>query len=234
MKQITFVVPVFIFLFIAGCKPGYYPCDAPPQVKVDTVKGVFEGETVYLKSAATSGASYKWSGPNGYTSTEQNPVITNVTLDQQGRYMVIAEKDGCVNSASFELKIFSKPPCTPVTNTIVIGINTYTLTNIRMTVASNGTATVTANFDGSSSGYFTVSTISPNKTNRYLIEQYTQDQSKVNLIFYEFFYGGQWRGADGYADVRISNGKPEITICNSTFVNSNFTPKKLSGKIVVP
>ncbi len=35
-------------------------------------------------------ATYKWKGPNGFNSTEQDPTITNVTIDAAGTYSVTA------------------------------------------------------------------------------------------------------------------------------------------------
>jgi hypothetical protein len=235
MKKIMLIVIVSLTLLTGGCKPGYYPCDAPPEVSVETVNGVFEGEKLFLKATATPGSTFKWTGPNDYSSTEQNPVINSITLSNEGTYRVVAEKDGCVSSAGFELKVLQKPPCTPANNTVTFNNSTYTLSNIRMTTnPSNGLITVTANHSGSSSGNLTISPLVPNKTNSYLIDQFASDFNEVEVKFYEGNSGYNWSGADGLAYVKIVNGKPEITICNSTFVSFSFPSRKLSAKITVP
>jgi gliding motility-associated-like protein len=61
---------------------------------------------------ATSGAtSYTWSGPNGFTSTLQNPTITNITGVNAGVYGVVVTGTGC-NDTSYTTVIVS-PPITP-------------------------------------------------------------------------------------------------------------------------
>jgi hypothetical protein len=44
------------------------------------------GDTLYLSAETVANATYSWTGPNGFLSTEQNPVITNVTLANAGNY----------------------------------------------------------------------------------------------------------------------------------------------------
>ncbi|MDD2636564.1 MAG: gliding motility-associated C-terminal domain-containing protein [Bacteroidales bacterium] len=46
-----------------------------------------EGETLELSvTSPTAGATYIWSGPNGFTSTTMNPTISNVTTANAGTY----------------------------------------------------------------------------------------------------------------------------------------------------
>ncbi len=47
------------------------------------------GETLQLYADNVPGASYSWTGPNGFTSNQQNPVINNVTLANAGVYSLI-------------------------------------------------------------------------------------------------------------------------------------------------
>ncbi|TCN51509.1 hypothetical protein D0809_22500 [Flavobacterium circumlabens] len=52
------------------------------------------GKTLELK--ASGGNNYFWTGPNGFTSTEQNPTITNVTIMNSGKYScLITGTAGC-------------------------------------------------------------------------------------------------------------------------------------------
>lgn len=49
-----------------------------------------------LQLTASGGDSYQWSGPQGFTSTQQNPSITNFQLNQSGAYYVtISNGNGC-------------------------------------------------------------------------------------------------------------------------------------------
>ncbi len=66
------------------------------------------GNTVQF--SASGGASYKWSGPNGFTSTQQNPTITNVKLYHSGTYSVtVTSANGCTASISSNLKVNETP-----------------------------------------------------------------------------------------------------------------------------
>lgn len=51
---------------------------------------VCEGESIYLHSNyAPAGATFQWSGPNNFTSTDQHPMIPNGALENGGDYSVI-------------------------------------------------------------------------------------------------------------------------------------------------
>ncbi|MCF4101534.1 T9SS type A sorting domain-containing protein [Gillisia sp. M10.2A] len=58
------------------------------------------GGTLNLSASSISGATYRWNGPNGYTSTQQNPSRTNVTTAMAGTYTVVATVNGCTSTAS--------------------------------------------------------------------------------------------------------------------------------------
>lgn len=48
-----------------------------------------------------AGASYSWTGPNGYTSTQQNPAIPNADTTFSGYYTVtVTDSNGCTYSTS--------------------------------------------------------------------------------------------------------------------------------------
>lgn len=72
------------------------------------------GQTLSLTASLIAGASYTWSGPNGFSSTTQNPVRTNLTLIDAGNYSVIATLNGCNSTAA--------------TTTLVVGTSTPTPT----------------------------------------------------------------------------------------------------------
>ncbi|HOY31653.1 MAG TPA: kelch repeat-containing protein, partial [Bacteroidales bacterium] len=54
---------------------------------------VCEGDTLYL--SANGGASYSWTGPNGFTSTLSDPSINNVSADASGAYTVAVTTHDC-------------------------------------------------------------------------------------------------------------------------------------------
>ena len=53
------------------------------------------GEPLNLTASSLPGAIYSWSGPNGFTSAVQSPVIPSVTTAHEGKYSVTISLDGC-------------------------------------------------------------------------------------------------------------------------------------------
>jgi gliding motility-associated-like protein len=54
------------------------------------------GEILNLKGASISGASYSWTGPAGFTSSLQNPMINNISSANEGiYYLTITDSSGC-------------------------------------------------------------------------------------------------------------------------------------------
>ena len=62
------------------------PLPTPPTV---TNNGpVCEGNTLKLFASAIAGGTYSWTGPNGFSSSQQNPIINNAALSDAGSYSV--------------------------------------------------------------------------------------------------------------------------------------------------
>ena len=57
------------------------------------------GSTLNLSSSG--GTNYLWSGPNGYTSAQQNPNISNVTSANAGTYSVTVSNETWTQKADF-------------------------------------------------------------------------------------------------------------------------------------
>ncbi len=80
----------------------------PPPVATAANDGpVCEGENINL--FASGGNSYSWSGPN-FSSNQQNPTLTNVTLADVGTYTVtVTDANGCTNTATTFVDVFPPP-----------------------------------------------------------------------------------------------------------------------------
>jgi len=57
----------------------------------------------------TTGAGYAWTGPNGYNSTTQNPVITGVATAASGVYTVTVDLNGCTKTDTTRVTIYPTP-----------------------------------------------------------------------------------------------------------------------------
>lgn len=58
---------------------------------------VCEGESISLVALDLPNVEYSWSGPDHFQSGEQFPVISNISLDQQGYYKVTGVLSGCAS-----------------------------------------------------------------------------------------------------------------------------------------
>ena len=57
------------------------------------------GDTLSLSAAAITGATYSWTGPDGFTSTQQNPTVSNhASTAMSGSYNVSATLNTCTSS----------------------------------------------------------------------------------------------------------------------------------------
>ena len=63
-----------------------------------SVDPVNVGETIELNATYLDNVSYAWTGPNGFTSSEQNPRIPNATSDNAGNYTVTASNGSCISA----------------------------------------------------------------------------------------------------------------------------------------
>ncbi len=68
-----------------------------PSPTVSNNGPLCSGTTLSLSSSAVMGATYNWSGPNGFTSNQQNPVVsTNATEAMSGSYtLTLTSTNGC-------------------------------------------------------------------------------------------------------------------------------------------
>jgi hypothetical protein len=67
------------------------------------------GTTLQL-TATTQAGSYSWTGPNGFTSTQQNPQIASATAAASGTYRVTVTSGSCTSAAATTVASVSAPP----------------------------------------------------------------------------------------------------------------------------
>ena len=70
------------------------------------------GTTLDLSASALAGATYSWTGPNGFASSQQDPSITNATTAASGTYLVtVTDSNGCTSAAgSTTATVNANPP----------------------------------------------------------------------------------------------------------------------------
>ncbi len=76
---------------------------------------VCSGNVLSLTASTIPDATYLWTGPNGFTSTEQNPIVSNnATTIMSGTYNVTATVNGCTSPAGSTTVIVNETPATPM------------------------------------------------------------------------------------------------------------------------
>jgi trimeric autotransporter adhesin len=82
-----------------------------PNANVSNNGPVCSGTSLKLKVSPTSYTTYSWTGPNGYTDSIYNPVVSDhATLDMSGVYYFTATTiKGCVKSSSTNVTVNPSP-----------------------------------------------------------------------------------------------------------------------------
>ncbi|MFN8358081.1 MAG: SdrD B-like domain-containing protein [Spirosomataceae bacterium] len=104
-----------------------------PTVVATASSPICEGSSINL--SASGGSSYSWSGPNFYSSTQQNPVLSPATTTMTGTYSVTASAaSSCSASATVSVTVNTKPSLQVSSNSPLCLGNTLNL------FASGGTS----------------------------------------------------------------------------------------------
>jgi hypothetical protein len=92
-----------------------FPRPEPP-IAVAVNSTICAGQNLQLQATAAPGVLYTWSGPNGFASNQQNPVIQNVGTQQSGQYEVFVMQGPCRSTASTVVARVVERPQTPRLN----------------------------------------------------------------------------------------------------------------------
>jgi hypothetical protein len=92
-----------------------------------------EGGPISYIADPVSGATYSWSGPNAFSSGDQNPIINPASAINSGLYTLIVSVGACADTADITA-VVNPTPSSSIT----------ALTDVTCNGQSNGTATVTA------------------------------------------------------------------------------------------
>ncbi len=146
-------------------------CDSVPieNVHANYYSPVTTGGQLQLFAESNDSVSYTWTGPAGFTSALQNPVIPAITAGNSGTYIVYAYKGFCYSNADSVVVNFAE--CNPSPNTFAkaqggstffysFGSNNmYSGTRSLTGLNSDGTKSLIVTFPGTApaAGTYTVS-----------------------------------------------------------------------------
>jgi large repetitive protein len=118
----------------------------PPAAPAATSNGPrCAGDALNLFASTVAGASYAWTGPNGFTSSAQNPTISNVGIAANGTYSVTATVNNCRSAASTVDVVVHPRPAAP---TVTPAINICNDGTINLTASSSFAGAVAYSWTG--------------------------------------------------------------------------------------
>lgn len=111
---------LFLF-FLTSCKQELQDdCSRVSPASVTFNSPLTAGDDLQLKlSNIVLAQSFLWKGPDGFSSTEQNPLIKHVQSDKAGKYSVtMFLAGGCIAKAVSDSVVIKIPeaPCSPANN----------------------------------------------------------------------------------------------------------------------
>lgn len=94
----------------------------PFQPSISSNAPICPGDTLFLTATTIRDVNYSWTGPNGFASTQQNPVIPEVSVNNEGVYQVTVNNGGCeISSSELTISIAeSASPPIPESDAIAI------------------------------------------------------------------------------------------------------------------
>jgi CSLREA domain-containing protein len=135
------------------------PTCTPPVTPTASNGGPYcEGATIQLSTPTVAGATYSWTGPNGFTSSTQNPTRANATTADAGTYSVTITVNGCTSSAGSTNVVVNPTPATPTASNGGPYCEGATISLSTPTVAG-------ATYSWTGPNGFTSSTQNPTRTN---------------------------------------------------------------------
>lgn len=190
--------------------------------------------------APSGGAVYAWSGPSSFTSSIQNPTITNVGVTQQGVYSLSITTGACISTGTVQVNV--TPPMIfttlPTNTTLCIGkTGTISIANTGGTGSYNyswlptlglsSTSTTSTTVTGISSTNYTVTVTDANCAITTPIV--TTVSVTVNPTPVISFSTSNARGCEPFCTDLISSSVPTSANCewkfsNNTFLNACNTP----------
>jgi hypothetical protein len=85
-------------------------CSPPAAPTAGNNGPIWMGMTLNLTASTVPGATYSWTGPNGFNSTDQNPSIANASTNASGLFSVTAAIGACTSVAATTTVTVNPPP----------------------------------------------------------------------------------------------------------------------------
>jgi gliding motility-associated-like protein len=119
----------------------------PPAPLLTSNSPLCEGSTLNLAASAMPGVVYNWTGPDGFTSSSQNPILSNISSIHAGNYAATVTLNGCSSTAATTSVRVDRPVQVNAGSDQLVCINTAGVT--LAATSGNGTGLWTSAGSGS-------------------------------------------------------------------------------------
>jgi gliding motility-associated-like protein len=213
-----------VFVNVNGCSGPFAVIavtinPAPASPTVSSNSPVCVGSTLSFSASGIAGGSYQWSGPNSFSSANQNTLITNAPTTATGIYSVFATLNGCPGLTSTISLVVSAQP------TVAAGAN--------QTVCANNSTVNLNGFSSTTSGTWTsagTGAFSPNNVNgNYIPSAADISSGSVVLTLHSTNNGG----CSSVTNTMLVNFSPSpvVNAGSSQTVCANNSTMTLSGSV---
>ncbi|WP_169336194.1 MBG domain-containing protein [Pontibacter roseus] len=132
---------------------------------------VVYGSTLQLQASSIEGATYTWTGPNNFSSTAQNPEISDVTMAAAGTYSVTATVNGCTSPVgSVDVSINKAAATLALVSEELSQTYSGSARTVNYTISPTGLSGVTVTYTGTNGTTYASSTTPPVNAGSYTVE----------------------------------------------------------------
>lgn len=236
MKQI--ISTIVIVILLSGCakvSEETLPCTGakPTTPVVQSVVVVPSYGSSYVYAASTAGATFVWSGPNGFSRTGNPISIDFYSSNNYGQYSVKAYlSNGCSSdAATFDVAAtaplqYGSPSCTPANSNVWLYNNSLWLQFPSALYGSSGSTKYS--ISGTDGSYKNVSIYLPTSANPvagtyYDIDSNATYQSGGAAIYVDDQYNSKYYSAvSGKIFIKADGtGHNAVVLCGANFNGSN-------------
>jgi len=116
----------------------------PPPPLLSNNSPICEGDSLHLTGTASgTGLTFNWTGPNGYTSTQQNPSLAPTTVAMGGAYIASVFDGNCYSDPDSTITVVNPTPSAPV-----VGSNSPVCEDSLLSLTATSSVGATYNWSG--------------------------------------------------------------------------------------
>jgi hypothetical protein len=234
-NYIVMLIIAFAGLFSACQKET--KCDDSLKAIVSSNGPVVAGDTLRLSvSGIDNVALYKWSGPNGFSSHEQNPVIPDIMSYYSGVYTVdVITEDGCIyRTLTDSIQVTgAQSSCDLQPNTALFR---GALWNVYSRSSEKTNLTYTMYVDSYNAGSMTFEFRVTNAIMASGVYRVTEPSGEFSTgsVKVNVYGTSQWYGANGgKVYVSLTDGKITLSYCDITFKSGDVLNATTTGSLLV-